>query len=148
MTFADLGLSDELLRAVDDSGYPEPTPIQRAAIPSVLMNPAEIMIAIQALNERAGIAVSKRRTGPATLDDTTICTLMKVLNAVPSAPMGKLVGSLWRTGGCVDVRGDPEVNVKSTEEDGRQQAGCNQYLSDEQQSRRSRPHSGDTDGDR
>lgn len=37
MTFADLGLSDELLRAVDDSGYPEPTPIQRAAIPSVLM---------------------------------------------------------------------------------------------------------------
>src|ERR1700757_5142681 len=37
MTFADLGLSDELLRAVDDSGYNEPTPIQRAAIPSVLM---------------------------------------------------------------------------------------------------------------
>src|SRR5215218_7512834 len=37
MTFADLGLSDELLRAVNDSGYPEPTPIQRAAIPSVLM---------------------------------------------------------------------------------------------------------------
>jgi superfamily II DNA/RNA helicase len=37
MTFADLGLSDELLRAVEDSGYGEPTPIQRAAIPSVLM---------------------------------------------------------------------------------------------------------------
>lgn len=37
MTFADLGLSDELLRAVNDSGYDEPTPIQRAAIPSVLM---------------------------------------------------------------------------------------------------------------
>ena len=37
MSFADLGLSDELLRAVADSGYPEPTPIQRAAIPSVLM---------------------------------------------------------------------------------------------------------------
>src|SRR4051794_11888586 len=37
MTFADLGLSDELLRAVTDSGYDEPTPIQRAAIPSVLM---------------------------------------------------------------------------------------------------------------
>ena len=36
MTFADLGLSDELLRAVDDSGYGEPTPIQRAAIPHVL----------------------------------------------------------------------------------------------------------------
>src|SRR5918997_6263298 len=37
MTFADLGLSDELLRAVDDSGYGDPTPSQRAAIPSVLM---------------------------------------------------------------------------------------------------------------
>jgi superfamily II DNA/RNA helicase len=38
MTFADLGLSDELLRAVNESGYNEPTPIQRQAIPSVLMN--------------------------------------------------------------------------------------------------------------
>jgi superfamily II DNA/RNA helicase len=37
MSFADLGLSDELLKAVDDSGYNEPTPIQRQAIPSVLM---------------------------------------------------------------------------------------------------------------
>ncbi|WP_242414390.1 DEAD/DEAH box helicase [Sphingomonas panni] len=37
MTFADLGLSDELLRSVTDSGYTEPTPIQAAAIPSVLM---------------------------------------------------------------------------------------------------------------
>jgi superfamily II DNA/RNA helicase len=38
MTFADLGLSDELLRAVTESGYAEPTPIQSQAIPSVLMN--------------------------------------------------------------------------------------------------------------
>ena len=37
MTFADLGLSDELLRAVTDSGYDVPTPIQSAAVPSVLM---------------------------------------------------------------------------------------------------------------
>ena len=37
MSFADLGLSDELLRAVATSGYGEPTPIQRQAIPSVLM---------------------------------------------------------------------------------------------------------------
>ena len=37
MTFADLGLSDELLRAVTESGYSDPTPIQREAIPSVLM---------------------------------------------------------------------------------------------------------------
>ena len=36
-TFADLGLSDELLRAVTEAGYVYPTPIQEAAIPSVLM---------------------------------------------------------------------------------------------------------------
>src|SRR5690606_20878677 len=37
MKFADLGLSDELLRAVTESGYTEPTAIQAGAIPSVLM---------------------------------------------------------------------------------------------------------------
>jgi superfamily II DNA/RNA helicase len=37
MNFADLGLSEELLRAVEESGYSEPTPIQANAIPSVLM---------------------------------------------------------------------------------------------------------------
>jgi superfamily II DNA/RNA helicase len=37
MNFADLGLSDELLRAIDESGYNEPTAIQAGAIPSVLM---------------------------------------------------------------------------------------------------------------
>ena len=37
MGFADLGLSDALLRAVTDSGYDTPTPIQQQAIPSVLM---------------------------------------------------------------------------------------------------------------
>src|SRR5215217_4082573 len=45
MTFADLGLSDQLLRAVEDSGYTDPTPIQRAAIPSVLMGKDLIGIA-------------------------------------------------------------------------------------------------------
>jgi len=45
MTFADLGLSDELLKAVNDSGYDEPTPIQQATIPSVLMGKDLIGIA-------------------------------------------------------------------------------------------------------
>ena len=45
MSFADLGLSDELLRAVEASGYPEPTPIQKGAIPSVLMGKDLIGIA-------------------------------------------------------------------------------------------------------
>jgi superfamily II DNA/RNA helicase len=37
LSFHALGLSDELLAAVEDSGYTEPTPIQRQAIPLVLM---------------------------------------------------------------------------------------------------------------
>ena len=37
MSFADLHLSDELLRAINESGYTEPTPIQASAIPSILM---------------------------------------------------------------------------------------------------------------
>ncbi|MCU1361928.1 MAG: box helicase domain protein, partial [Ilumatobacteraceae bacterium] len=34
--FAELGLRAELLRALDDLGYEEPTPIQREAIPAML----------------------------------------------------------------------------------------------------------------
>ncbi len=37
MKFSDLGLSDQLLRAVGDAGYETPTPIQEKAIPVVLM---------------------------------------------------------------------------------------------------------------
>ncbi len=37
MSFEDLGLSPEILRAVADAGYTEPTPIQEQAIPYVLM---------------------------------------------------------------------------------------------------------------
>lgn len=36
MTFSDLGLIEPLLRAVDESGYTQPTPIQQAAIPRLL----------------------------------------------------------------------------------------------------------------
>ena len=45
MPFAELGLSDQLLRAVTDSGYDVPTPIQKGAIPSVLMGKDLIGIA-------------------------------------------------------------------------------------------------------
>ncbi len=45
MSFADLGLSDPLLRAVTDSGYDIPTPIQKGAIPPVLMGKDLIGIA-------------------------------------------------------------------------------------------------------
>lgn len=37
MTFSDLGLSESLLKALNDCGYKEPTPIQAQAIPPILM---------------------------------------------------------------------------------------------------------------
>jgi len=37
MSFADTGLSEDVLKAVADSGYDTPTPIQEKAIPTVLM---------------------------------------------------------------------------------------------------------------
>ncbi len=45
MKFADLGLSDELLQAVETAGYSEPTPIQAQAIPQVQMMKDLIAIA-------------------------------------------------------------------------------------------------------
>jgi superfamily II DNA/RNA helicase len=57
MTFADLGLSDELLRSVADSGYGEPTPIQSAAIPSVLMGKDLVGIAQTGTGKTAGFVL-------------------------------------------------------------------------------------------
>jgi superfamily II DNA/RNA helicase len=57
MSFADLGLSDELLRSVADSGYDEPTPIQRAAIPSVLMGKDLVGIAQTGTGKTAGFVL-------------------------------------------------------------------------------------------
>ncbi|RKF19222.1 DEAD/DEAH box helicase [Altericroceibacterium spongiae] len=45
MKFADLGLSDKLLQAVEAAGYTEPTPIQAQAIPQVQMMKDLIAIA-------------------------------------------------------------------------------------------------------
>ena len=46
MTFETLGLSEELLRAVRDTGYTNPTPIQAQAIPAIL-NGKDVMGAAQ-----------------------------------------------------------------------------------------------------
>nr|MBA2466958.1 DEAD/DEAH box helicase [Sphingomonas sp.] len=57
MSFADLGLSDELLRAVADSGYGEPTPIQQGVIPSVLMGRDLVGIAQTGTGKTAGFVL-------------------------------------------------------------------------------------------
>ncbi|MBA3668213.1 MAG: DEAD/DEAH box helicase [Sphingomonas sp.] len=57
MTFADLGLSDQLLRAVIDSGYDVPTPIQKGVIPSVLMGRDIVGIAQTGTGKTAGFVL-------------------------------------------------------------------------------------------
>src|SRR5438067_8833311 len=57
MSFADLGLSDELLRAVADSGYDRPTPSETAVIPSVLMGKDLIGIAQTGTGKTAGFVL-------------------------------------------------------------------------------------------
>ena len=57
MTFADLGLSPELLKAVEDAGYSSPTPIQAEAIPTVLMMRDLIGIAQTGTGKTAGFVL-------------------------------------------------------------------------------------------
>ena len=57
MSFADLGLSDQLLRAVADSGYDTPTPIQKGVIPSALMGRDLVGIAQTGTGKTAGFVL-------------------------------------------------------------------------------------------
>jgi superfamily II DNA/RNA helicase len=57
MGFELLGLSDELLKAVADSGYTEPTPIQRQAIPAVLQGRDILGIAQTGTGKTAGFTL-------------------------------------------------------------------------------------------
>jgi len=57
MDFEFLGLSDELLAAVRDAGYSEPTPIQRQAIPAVLQGRDVIGIAQTGTGKTAGFTL-------------------------------------------------------------------------------------------
>ena len=57
MKFADLGLSDDLLKSVTDAGYDTPTPIQAQAIPAVLMMKDLIGIAQTGTGKTAGFVL-------------------------------------------------------------------------------------------
>jgi len=46
MQFSDLGLASELLRAIEEQGYTEPTPVQQKAIPPILLG-RDVMAAAQ-----------------------------------------------------------------------------------------------------
>ena len=56
-TFADLGLSEELLKAVEDTGYTTPTPIQAEAIPQVLRGRDVLGLAQTGTGKTAGFTL-------------------------------------------------------------------------------------------
>jgi superfamily II DNA/RNA helicase len=56
-TFADLGLSDDVLRAIDELGYRHPTPIQEQAVPYVLMGRDVLGIAQTGTGKTAGFTL-------------------------------------------------------------------------------------------
>ncbi len=57
MKFEDLGLSDKLLKAINDCGYDTPTPIQEKAIPHILMGRDVVGLAQTGTGKTAGFTL-------------------------------------------------------------------------------------------
>jgi len=73
MSFSQLGLSAELLRAVSDQGYERPTPVQKQAIP-VVLDGKDLL---------AGAQTGTGKTAGFTLP------LLQLLNEIPASPGAK-----------------------------------------------------------
>ncbi len=57
MSFKDLGLNDQILKALDECNYSEPTPIQAKAIPSILMMRDVVGLAQTGTGKTAGFTL-------------------------------------------------------------------------------------------
>ena len=57
MKFSDLGLSEATLKAVEEAGYTEPTPIQEKAIPKILAGSDILGIAQTGTGKTAGFTL-------------------------------------------------------------------------------------------
>ncbi len=57
MNFRDLGLNENILKALDDCGYSEPTPIQAQAIPAILMARDVVGLAQTGTGKTAGFTL-------------------------------------------------------------------------------------------
>src|SRR5205809_739911 len=116
MTFADLGLSDELLRAVDDSGYGEPTPIQTAVIPSVLMGKDIVGIAQTGTGKTAGFGLPMLDMGFIP-DIEDICTKLPkqrqtlLFSATMPPPIQKLAAKFLNDHKRVEVARPATANI-------------------------------------
>ena len=102
MSFNELGLKAELLRAVAEQGYDTPTPIQRQAIPAVL-NGRDLMATAQTgTGKTAGFTLPILQllsSGPADRLTRVARTAPRVLVLVPTRELALQVEESVRTYG-------------------------------------------------
>src|SRR5471030_2739022 len=103
MSFNELGLRAELLRAVADQGYTEPTPIQTQAIPAVLAG-RDLMAASQTgTGKTAGFALPSLQR--LTMDGVTSPKSVRCLVLVPTRELAEQVYESFRSyGGNLPLR--------------------------------------------
>jgi len=91
MSFASLGLSEEILRAVSERGYTEPTPIQAQAIPVVLSGGDLLAGAQTGTGKTAGFTLPILQLLSATAKPSTGKTPIRALVLIPTRELAAQV---------------------------------------------------------
>ncbi len=101
MHFSDLGLAEELVRAVTDHGYTEPTPIQQQAIPAVLAGGDLLAGAQTGTGKTAGfvLPILQRLTDKSTQGPSTGRAPIRALILTPTRELAAQVEESVRTYG-------------------------------------------------
>lgn len=97
-TFGSLGLSDPLLRAVDDLGYVTPTPVQAAAIPVVLSG-RDLSASAQTGSGKTAafvLPILERLAAQSAEKPLSVRALVLVPTRELAAQIGEAIGSLGR----------------------------------------------------
>ena len=96
MQFADLGLAAELLRAVEEQGYTQPTPIQEQAIPPILLG-QDVMAGAQTGTGKTAaftLPLLQRLKGYA---NTSVSPAKHPVRALVLAPTRELAAQVWES---------------------------------------------------
>jgi superfamily II DNA/RNA helicase len=97
MSFADLGLGPELLRAIEQAGYSEPTPIQEKAIPPILLSRDVLGCAQTGTGKTAGYALPMIEM----LERTAAKARMaRSLVLAPTRELAQQIANAFETLGC------------------------------------------------
>ena len=92
MLFTDLGLKAEILRAVGEQGYTEPTPIQQQAIPAVLAGRDLMACAQTGTGKTAGFTLPiLQRLSKAHKGESPLNRVSRKPRVLILAPIGALI---------------------------------------------------------